>query len=96
MMTDSQIDLDIWTEAQSNSNWLRNHIQSNRIKFGIPFTAWLDSKPDFYFLVSFGEKGYAFKYSPSTVGRKLSYHALSMHFLSEEKGTTPSIHLLSI
>lgn len=100
MMTDSRMDLDIWSEAISHSNWLRNRTPSKRIDLCIPYTAWFDRKPDLSALIPFGEKGYAFQYRSSTVGKKKflprtnygrfvgmeSEHALYRIYSSSKKG----------
>eukprot|EP00178_Gracilaria_changii_P007659 TRINITY_DN2408_c0_g1_i1.p1 TRINITY_DN2408_c0_g1~~TRINITY_DN2408_c0_g1_i1.p1 ORF type:complete len:739 (-),score=46.72 TRINITY_DN2408_c0_g1_i1:861-3077(-) len=77
----SQLPLELWEEAISHANYLRNRLPNSRVEW-IPFTLWFGQKPDFSNLLKFGQKGHAFIYRSETVpNKKLLPRAIPGHFI---------------
>lgn len=85
MLFDSSLDLKLWAEAISHSNWLRNRLPSQRINMEVPFTKWFGTKPDLSSTIPFGTKGYAFQYRTSNIkGKKFLPRSVFGHFVGME------------
>ena len=82
MLFESKLDMKLWGEEISHSNWLRNRLPSKRIDLKIPYTLWYDKRPDMSIHLKFSQPGYAFQYRPSTVkGKKFLPRTLFGHFV---------------
>lgn len=89
MLFDSNLDLKLWAEAISHSNWLRNRLPASRVDMKIPYSFWFGKKADVSSLIAFGTKGHAFQYRPSTApGKKFLPRTLFGLFVGMESENT--------
>lgn len=85
MLFESHLPDNLWAEAISHSNWLRNRLPSSRINFDIPYTLWFNRKPSLTGLLPFGQPGYAFQYRSATAqGKKFLPRSIFGQFVGME------------
>jgi len=86
----SDLSLDVWGEAISHANWLRNRAPSSRLDGRIPILAWNPATEiDFSNVLEFGQKGHAFVYRPKTTPqKKLLPRTVFGHFVGMESDVT--------
>ena len=70
MLYEAKLDIQLWAEAISHANWLRNRLPAQRVNLQIPYTRWTGARPNFSFTLQFGQPGYAYQYRSDTVKAK--------------------------
>nr|QCC62380.1 integrase [Digenea simplex] len=89
MLFDARLDMELWGEAISHANWLKNRLPAKRINLQIPYVKWFNRTPNMSALQQFGQPGYAFQYRPDTAkNKKFLPRTMFGYFVGMESNNT--------